>query len=397
MILVKQMNRFSFLKDLPLAWLQLKRQPVRYLVAVAGIGFAALLMYMQIGFQSGLLTSATTFYEALDADLVLISPKTVNSGSFSQFPQSQLFRAKGYEGVESVVPIYVANVTAQKLGGVQPTSLRLIGYNPEQKALNLEAVNTQSSDLKTPGYVLFDTEGNKRTGPVTKQVKMNGYQFMTSFDLSQSFRVVGLFGLGSTFAADSNLISSSSTAIQLAGQLNFGEISLGLVKLKDKSILPLLQENLKVLYEGNIQVLTKEELVTQERNYWNNASSFGIIFGFGTFMGVLVGGVVVYQVLYTDVTDHLKEYATLKAMGFSNLFILAIVIQEAILLGVSSFIPATLVSTGMYAFLTSASGINIAMTHDKIVFVGSLTMGVCAASAAIAVNKLRDADPASVF
>ena len=69
----------SFLKDLPLAWLQLKRQPIRYLVAVAGIGFAALLMYMQIGFQSGLLASATTFYEALDADLVLISPKTVNS------------------------------------------------------------------------------------------------------------------------------------------------------------------------------------------------------------------------------------------------------------------------------------------------------------------------------
>ena len=200
------MNKLSFFNDLPLAWLQLKRQPVRYLVAVAGIGFAALLMYMQIGFQSGLLTSATTFYEALDADLILISPKTVNSGSFSQFPQSQLFRAKGYEGVDSVVPIYVTNITAQKLGGVQPTSLRLIGYNPEQKALTLEAVNTQASELKTPGYVLFDTEGNKRTGPVTKQVEKNGYQFMTSFDLSQSFRIVGLFGLGSTFAADSNLI-----------------------------------------------------------------------------------------------------------------------------------------------------------------------------------------------
>ena len=114
-------------------------------------------------------------------------------------------------------------------------------------------------------------------------------------------------------------------------------------------------------------------------------------------MGVLVGGVMVYQVLYTDVTDHLKEYATLKAMGFSNQFILAIVIQEAILLGISSFIPSTLVSTGMYAFLTSASGINIQMTHQKISLVGALTVGICAASAAIAVNKLRDADPASVF
>ena len=391
------MNQFKFLNDLPLAWLQLKRQPVRYLVAIAGIGFAALLMYMQIGFQSGLLTSATTFYAALDADLVLISPKTVSSASFSQFPQSQLFRANGYDAVESVVPLYVTNISAQKLGGEKPTSLRIIGYDPELKALNVDAINQQASKLKTTGYVLFDTKGNSRTGPVAKAVEENGYQFMTLYNLSQTFRAVGLFGLGSTFAADSNLLTSSSTAIQLANQINFGEISLGLIKIKDKTSIPQLQKSLNKLYDGEIQILTKEELISQEQNYWNTSSSFGIVFGFGTFMGVLVGGVMVYQVLYTDVTDHLKEYATLKAMGFSNQFILAIVIQEAILLGISSFIPSTLVSTGMYAFLTSASGINIQMTHQKIGLVGALTVGICAASAAIAVNKLRDADPASVF
>jgi len=150
-------------------------------------------------------------------------------------------------------------------------------------------------------------------------------------------------------------------------------------------------------YGDELQVLTKEELIAQERDYWNTASSFGIIFGFGTIMGILVGGVVVYQVLYTDVSDHLKEYATLKAMGFSDGFILAIVIQEALLLGVSSFIPATIVSTGMYAFLTAASGIRIEMTGDKTALVGALTIGVCAVSAAIAIRKLQEADPASVF
>ena len=138
------MRRSNVLNDLPLAWLQLKRQPVKYLVAIAGIGFAALLMYMQIGFQSGLLTSSTTFYAALDADLILISPKTVSSGSFSQFPQSQLFRANGYQEVETVVPMYVTNITAQKLGGQKPTSLRIIGYDPEAKALNVDAINEQS-------------------------------------------------------------------------------------------------------------------------------------------------------------------------------------------------------------------------------------------------------------
>jgi len=391
------MRRSNVLNDLPLAWLQLKRQPVKYLVAIAGIGFAALLMYMQIGFQSGLLTSSTTFYAALDADLILISPKTVSSGSFSQFPQSQLFRANGYKEVESVVPMYVTNITAQKLGGQKPTSLRIIGYDPDVRALNVDAVNEQANELKTAGYALFDTEGNSRTGPVAKAIEENGYQFLTLYNLTQTFRTVGLFGLGSTFAADSNIITSPGTAIQLADQLNFGEISLGLIKVNDKKALPQLQRNLKELYDGEIQVLTKDELIAQEQNYWNTSSSFGVVFGFGTFMGVIVGGVMVYQVLYTDVTDHLKEYATLKAMGFSNQFILGIVIQEAILLGVSSFIPSTLVSAGMYAFLTSASGISIQMTHQKIGLVGALTVGICAASAAIAVNKLRDADPASVF
>ena len=391
------MSRSNILNDLPLAWLQLKRQPVKYLVAIAGIGFAALLMYMQIGFQSGLLTSSTTFYAALDADLVLISPKTVSSGSFSQFPQSQLFRANGYEEVDTVVPMYVTNIVAHELGGKKPTSLRIIGYDPDVTALNVDAINEQSTDLKITGYALFDTEGNRRTGPVAQAIEENGYQFLTLYNLSQTFRTVGLFGLGSTFAADSNIVTSSGTAIQLADQLNFGEISLGLIKVKNKKSIPAVQRNLKELYDGEIQVLTKDELIAQEQNYWNTSSSFGVVFGFGTFMGVIVGGVMVYQVLYTDVTDHLKEYATLKAMGFSNQFILGIVIQEAILLGVSSFIPSTLVSAGMYAFLTSASGISIQMTHQKIGLVGALTVGICAASAAIAVNKLRDADPASVF
>ena len=212
------------LQDLPLAWLQLRRQPVRYLVAVVGIGFAALLMYMQIGFQSGLLSSATTFYETLNADLVLISPGTLNSGNFQQFPQSLLYNCLGVEGVNQAVPVYVANVNAQKLGGIKPTSLRLIGYDPDARVLDLPELNSQASLLKTPGFVLFDTLGNRNTGPITAAVKANGSQYLSLSDFSKTFRVVGLFRLGSTFAADSNLVSSDSTAIQLAyRQINLGE------------------------------------------------------------------------------------------------------------------------------------------------------------------------------
>lgn len=138
------------LGDLPVAWLQLKRQPIRYLVAVTGIGFAALLMFMQLGFQSGLLTSATTFYQALITDLVVISPGTRDSGAFQQFPQSQLYQSLGVPGVADVIPVYVANVNAQQMGGIKPTSLRLIGFDPDQQILDLAPVREQIDRIRTP-------------------------------------------------------------------------------------------------------------------------------------------------------------------------------------------------------------------------------------------------------
>ena len=387
------------LNDLPLAWLQLKRQPIRYLVAVTGIGFAALLMYMQLGFQSGLLKSATKFYNALETDLVLISPATVNSGSYQQFPQSQLFQALGIEGVRETIPLYIANINAQQLNGIKPTSLRMIGYDPDLKVLNVPSINDQRDRLKTPGFVLFDTLGSTiKTGPVGKTFKTDGPFDMVSSDFEKTFRIKGLFSLGSTFVADSNLIGSEATALQLASrQINYGEISLGLIRLENPSNAKRVQKNLQAIYGNEVQVLTKPELIQQERDYWNNVSSFGVIFGFGTIMGLLVGGVVVYQVLYTDVSDHLKEYATLKAMGFSSKFILIVVIQEAVLLGVSAFIPATLMSSVLYAGLSAVSGIELQMTAGKSFFVGVLTISVCAIASAIAIRKLSDADPASVF
>ena len=384
--------------DLPLAWLQLRRKPIRYLVAVIGIGFASLLMYMQIGFQSGLLTSATTFYENLDADLFVISPATLNSGSYQQFPSALLTRAAGISGVKTATPVYIVNISTQKLNDTKSTSLRLIGFDPEARIFKLNEINEQVDKIKVPGYVLFDELGNKNTGPIAQAIKNQGSQDLILSNFSDQYKAVGLFKLGSTFAADSNLIASEATALRLASrQINLGEISLGLIQLREPKAAFAIQSELQRIYGGELQVLNKKQLIEQERNYWNNSTSLGIIFGFGTFMGFLVGGVVVYQVLYTDVSDHLKEYATLKALGFADRFVLWVVIQEAILLAASSFIPATLVSAALYAFLSSATSIRIAMTADKTLLVSTLTFGVCAASAAIAIQKLRDADPASVF
>ena len=79
----------------------------------------------------------------------------------------------------------------------------------------------------------------------------------------------------------------------------------------------------------------------EDLRYQQTRRPTGIIFGFGVLIGVLVGLVIVYQVLSTDVADHLREYATFKAMGYGPGFFLGVVFEEALILGIMGFMPGS--------------------------------------------------------
>jgi putative ABC transport system permease protein len=98
---------FSFLKfrKIPLAWLLLTRQPLRLAVAIAGISFAGILMFMQLGFRDGLFDTSVTIHKLLDADLVLISPRSKSSISMSGFPKRRLIQTLAVEDVEKTTPV----------------------------------------------------------------------------------------------------------------------------------------------------------------------------------------------------------------------------------------------------------------------------------------------------
>lgn len=395
----KFQNFFNSISQVsPLAWKLLIRERTRSVVAIIGIGFAALLMYMQLGFQSGLLSSATNFYRSLDADIFIISRATTNSGSYQLFPQSLLYRSFGFDRVSEVIPLYITNIRVQSLDGVKPVSLRLIGLDPSVDLFNIDKVSTQMSKLTKSGYVLFDELSSKIAGPVASSFKTDKRVDLISSDYTNTFTVAGLFKLGSTFAADGNLITSNSTMVELAfRQLNPGEISLGAVRVRNKSDISSIKKKLGSLYGTELEVLTKKELIKREKDYWNQTTALGATFGFGTIMGFLVGGVIVYQVLYTDIVDHLKEYATLKAIGFTQKYLLIVVLQQSIILAILAFLPATFASLVLYSLLSGITNIAIVMTSSMVIKVGLLMLTVCSISAIIATRKLREADPASVF
>ncbi|MGD1917724.1 MAG: FtsX-like permease family protein [Pleurocapsa sp.] len=156
-------------------------------------------------------------------------------------------------------------------------------------------------------------------------------------------------------------------------------------------------QQLKAILPQDVTVMTKQEFLEFEQNYWKKSSPIGFVFGIGTAMGFFIGAVIVYQILYTDITNHLAEYATLKAMGYGDIYLLKVVLQEAILLAILGFIPGLIISVGLYDFTKDAARLPMATNLERIVFILSLTVLMCSASGAIAMNKLRAADPADIF
>jgi putative ABC transport system permease protein len=147
----------------------------------------------------------------------------------------------------------------------------------------------------------------------------------------------------------------------------------------------------------DVLVLTRAEFRAKEIAYWDSATPIGYVFSFGVVVGMVVGGIIVYQILFADVNDHLPEYATLKAMGYSNGFLAGVVIQQAVVLAALGFVPAVAISMALYRVSGDATRLPLEMTQERAVLVLGLTVAMCVLSALMALRKVRSADPAEIF
>jgi putative ABC transport system permease protein len=214
---------------------------------------------------------------------------------------------------------------------------------------------------------------------------------------SRQFEVKGLFELGGgIMTADGLLISSDLNFLRIV-ERSLEQINLGLLMLEPGFDPQPVAQQLKSILPQDVTVMTKHEFLEFEKNYWKKSSPIGFVFGIGTAMGFFIGAVIVYQILYTDITNHLAEYATLKAMGYKNTYLLKVVLEEAILLAILGFIPGLIISIGLYDFTKNAARLPMATNLERIVFILCLTILMCSISGAIAMNKLRAADPADIF
>ncbi|MEM6449946.1 MAG: ABC transporter permease DevC [Cyanobacteria bacterium P01_D01_bin.105] len=379
--------------EIPLAWSQLSHQKPRLAIAMSGISFANILIFMQLGFRATMFDGITNVADSLIGDVFLVNSQDKFIGNQS-FSKDQLYRAASVDGVASADALYYSQTTWINPWNEDLVDVTVIAFNPARSLMTLPEVNNNIDAIRQPDTILFDRKSLASLGDVGDAID-SGEEVRTEM-AGRRIEVGGVFSLGSTLFKRGHVVTSDVNYLRLFGESSGDNVQVGVLSLTPTANLTEAIEQLKTILPQDVAVLTREEFIDLEQSYWSKQPA-GIIFNFGTIMGFIVGVIIVYQVLYSDVNDHLPEYATLKAIGFSDNRLLLVVFQEAIILGVLGFLPGFLCSTALYGVLGNLTRLAVIMRPDVAIQVFVLTIVMCLLSGAITIRKLQSADPADVF
>jgi len=380
----------------PLGWLQLKAQKLRLVAAVTGIAFAVILIFVQLEFREALFVSAVRYHTAMDYDLAMLSPKTDFMVSSKQFPRARLYQTLGIDGVESTTAVYMRLVSWRN--PADPANARnilAIGFDPSEPGFSRLLTPDQKEAIKMPDQVIFDRRGRDEYGPVREMLD-DGQSVSVEIN-DRRVDIAGMYQVGTSFGLDGGIITSDLNFLRILPTRNKSAIDFGLIKLEPGQDPTEVQARIREVIPMDVRVLTRQEFKDVEVQYWNKTTPIGYIFAFGAVMGLIVGLIIVYQILFADVQDHLKEYATLKAMGYTHGYLRNVVLQEAVILAVLGFIPGLGVAHFVFTKGADATRLPLEMSVESAVGVFVLTLAMCAGSGLLALRKLRAVDPAEVF
>ena len=387
---------FKLLKNrTPLGWLQLKHDKFRLFTALSGIAFADILIFMQLGFMNALYSANTQYPRKINGDIILTSTQATNFNEPYTFPRRRIYQAMDVPGVESAEPLYIGSLSWRNPQNREKTSMMVLGFDPAKAMFDLPEVNSQLNKVKLPDTVLFDRASRGEYDRVIEQVKQ-GQKITTESDRT-TVTIDGLFTVGASFADDGALITSDQNFMRLFPRKQPGLVSIGVINLAKGQNSETVRRSLNTYLADDVKAYTYGEYVDAELAYIQNSSAIGFVFTLGTMMGFIVGIVIVYQVLSTDVNDHMAEYATFKAMGYKNSYLLLVVFEEAIILSIIGFIPSVAIAAGLYQLTAAATALPIILPASRAVTVLIMTILMCGISGAIATRKLQSADPADIF
>ncbi|WZP00143.1 FtsX-like permease family protein [Isosphaeraceae bacterium EP7] len=395
----------------------------RSIVAIVGTSLATVLVLLQLGFLEAVRFTAAVNYDQLNFDLALVSSDFEQFYDPGQFPRERLRLAAGADQVEWARPLYARmnfwrcppypldnldDHAGEDLSAIERWWLGRKRPRPlQRRELLVLGAELDAHPFRNPiraqieaaeGLLRLDNRLllNERSNPDF------GWDQRDEFDgweVGQRRAILaGGFTLTRSFGADAAVLCS---AVNFAR--NFGlsspevAVSFGLVKLAGGADSARVASRLNARLPADVRALTRAELYEQEEDFWVNQTATGRIFGFGVLIALLVAAAVIYQVLSADIRDHLSEYATLKALGYANSYLVRVVLIQAIIYGVLAYLPAVAASYALYRATEALAGIPMVMTASNLALVFALTLGIGFVSGLLTMNRLRGADPADLY
>ena len=370
-----------------LSWRLLWHDPARLATSLGGLAFAVFLMLIQMGFRNSLIDSATALLESLDGDIFIMSKGKDCSIERDSIPILRVQQALSVSGVRAAYPLWFDMQSWKNLQDGTYRPVRVIGARIDDPIFLPADIRDGIPKLQTPGAALLDSRSRDYYGHVgigPAQVQREGLS------------VVSMFAMSTDLEVDGNLIVSDETFFRIGGS-NPDQIELIAVKLTPGSDAAATVKSLRAGMPGDVAVRTKDEMRALDTEHWDSGTPVSIIVLIGMVMGFAVGVVICYQILYTEVVDHLAEFATLRAIGFGKAYIVAIVLVEAVLLSVVGLIPSLIAGSAMYALLSAFTGLLLRVTLPRLAFVSALTILMCVLAGILALRKVLQADPAELF
>lgn len=390
----------------PLAWKNLTSSFSKCGLAATGVGFAVVLMFMQIGFRNALIDNNVQIFSLFDTDvanLAIVSRARYNISTEQRFPRMLLEQAASFPEVTEHCAVSVERGTAQvRVEGFTPRPVRVIGIELRDPAFFKDpALYRNLSEASRRQAALVDVRSKPVYGFASSQTQLKQQHIELN---GQAIPVVGQFVLGTDFGNDGTLLMSQRVHAdyfpwrsQTRNPADVVDIGLLRVAVSSTAELDQLAERIERIAPLQLDVRRTTQFISREKEFWARATPIGKIFLIGTIMGLVVGAIICYQIQFTDISEHMPEFATLKAMGYGTAYFWGVVLCQSFYLACLGFVPGLLVSYGLYALLAESSGLVMSMTWERILLVWCLTVGMCAVSGALAIRKLFGTDPASLF
>jgi putative ABC transport system permease protein len=379
-------------KRTPLAWLSLVDDRRRLVASLLGVGFAVILMFVEVGFLYGIYDSVTRAIEVFDADLVMVNRLKDDTNPMKPFPRERLEQARGFDGVAAAYPLYLERSAIWRNPSARVRDqIRVYAFDPAHPVFEIPEVRAQQHLLSRLDVALADSRardvfGGLGTGAVGE---LQG----------RRTEIVGNFPLGTDMEVSATLlVSDRQLAAASSGHgSRLQKVEFGLIHLQPGADAAGVKATLQAGLLDDVDVMTKAELIERIHGFWRQHQPAGAIFGAGLVVGFAIGLMVCYQVLFNDISDHLPELATLKAMGYTDRYLLGLVLRQGVYLALLAFGIGLAGAWIGYAALERITGLELRMSAERAAAVFVLSVAMCAAAAALAVRRAFAADPAELF